>query len=269
MKEITIKKCFLTACSILAYKFKRLDALFLKINDRHNWRLKRKMQNSFEIRAALYSEGGVRLSNDPDIHLYYRWPLTGNTIWAEVPCFNIHALLQFPERIVLELGCANGWYYREFYSGIDKLKYIGCDLAEDTINEAEKKLIKKEKSIKKKFDANFLVADICKNMPMKGEQLTNIFWFASMCMFTREQREGIFFQITERLKEKKGILSGSAVLKDINSKQWNYYIGLFENEDDLRDELGCYFNNVFITKTSEKNLIFYMASDGKLPFTNE
>lgn len=68
---------------------KIIDNFFLLINEKYNNFLKSRLTHSFKVRAALYSEGGVRLSNDPDINLYYRWPTAGSIIWAEVASFNI------------------------------------------------------------------------------------------------------------------------------------------------------------------------------------
>ena len=238
---------------------KWLDSFLLRINDAYNIILKTLLKHSFKTRASLYGEGGTRLSNDPDIHVYYRWPAHGHVGWAMQPSFNMWALLAFDKRTVLELGCANGWYYREFYSRLDNLYYVGCDISQDTIAEANRKC-------KTKDNALFVTADILKDMPLKGEDVTNVFWYASMCMFTKEQRNNILIQIKNRLDSKNGILSGSCEIKSKTEMQWSYYIGLLESEDDLRDELNEYFENILIVHTTDKKSLFFMASNGKLPF---
>ncbi len=268
MKKLTPRIIWLFILHKVSH-VKFIDNALLKLNDFYNGILKKMIANSYETRALLYGEGGERLSNDPDIHVNWRWPISGSTIWAEVPSFNIQALLKFENRKVLELGCANGWYYREFYSNISNVDYTGCDLSEDTISEAIRKVNLKSKKSKKILNHKFLVADMLEEMPCKNEDMTNIFWFASMCMFTEENRKSIFENISIRLKNERGILSGSGVIKDESDQQWSYYIGLLYSKEALRTELLRFFKNVYITDTSSKNLVFYMASDGELPFYNE
>ena len=240
-----------------------IDAFLLRMNDAYNYVLKALIRHSFKTRITLYGEGRKRLSNDPDIHLYYRWPVEGHLGWMEQAMFNIFALQMFEKRKVLELGCANGWYYREFYSNICNLSYTGCDLNSDTIDEA----IRKCKRSKLR-NASFVVADISKEMPLENENLSNVFWYASMCMFTKEQRADILLEIAKRLKNSAGILSGSCEIKSLYDDQWSYYVGLLESEEELKNELNGFFRNVFIIRSSGKNSVFFMASDGNLPFYN-
>lgn len=268
MGKMSLKKIYITLFYVLS-KNKRVDNILLKINDKNNRLLKVLSTHSYELRAALYGEGDIRLSNDPDINVNYRWPVDGNIIWAEVPCFSIQAMLPFKEKNILELGCANGWYYREFYSNLNNVNYIGCDLSEETIKEANVKLAIKEKKNKKSYNAHFMVADMCLDMPKSNKGFTNVLWFASMCMFTKEQRSRIFLQIVDRLDGEKGILSGSGVVRDKNRKQWGYYIGLLDSEEALREELAEYFENIYISKNSTNDVLFFMASNGTLPCYNE
>lgn len=262
---IIIRKIFLKILG-RSKKYHSLNRVLLSVNDLKNNMLKKKIEKSFENRIFLYGEGGTRLSNDPDIDVYYRWPRQGSVVWAEIPAFCIQALLMFSNRKVLDLGCANGWYYREFYSNIDNLTYIGCDLSDDVINEAKKKLKKIEKNKRKNLNATFVVADMTKNMPCEQDDLTNVFWFASMCMFTKEQRKDLLLLIKNKMKKHKGILSGSAMQKEENKYQWQYYISLYDSKEQLYEELKVHFKNVYITHNSTKNSLFFMASDGKLPF---
>lgn len=207
------------------------------------------------------ARGGARLSNDPDIHIYYRWPVEGHVGWAQQPIFNMWALSMFDKRYVLELGCANGWYYREFYSHLADLRYVGVDISEDTISEAKRKCKIKNK-------AEFLVADILCDLPLEHEEVTNVFWYATMCMFSKKQRKNILSQIAKRLENKNGILSGSCEIKSDTEIQWKSYIGLFESEEELRNELGKYFKNILIVRPTSKKSLYFMASNGRLPFYN-
>ena len=246
----------------LLSKIPWLNKSFLFFNNANNVLLRKLLKFSYKMRIPLYGEGVNRLFNDQDITVFYRWPEEGNIAWAEQPSFNIHALLMFEEREVLELCCANGWYYRNFYANISNMSYTGCDFSEEAIDEAKKQA--------KKMDSNkctFLVADILSQMPLADRKLTNVFWFASICMFTKEQRKKIFQEIALRLKDKGGILSGSCEIKSNNGIQWEYYVGLFEDEVELRNELILYFKNVLVTRINSRTY-YFMASDSKLPFYN-
>ncbi len=261
MKKISYKFIKNYIFTIIS-RIKCLDTFLLKLNDINNNLLKFSLKQSFETRIPLYGEGSIRLYNDPDINVFYRWSQNGHITWAEQSTFNIQALLMFEHRSVLELCCGNGWYYRNFYSKLNNISYIGCDLSEEAISEANKK------TIKCNSDVSFFVADICTDMALMNDSLTNVFWFSSMCMFTKEQRRKILLDISKKLKEKNGILSGSCEIKSFNEEQWIYYIGLFEDENELRSELGQFFYNIFITKISDKKTLYFMASDGNLPFYN-
>lgn len=268
--KINIRKLYVRGFAMLA-RFEHIDNFFLKINDKKNDILKALLRRSIEVRTALYSDGGIRLSTDHDIDVYFRWPAIGSIAWAEVASFNIQAMLQFSGGVrILDLGCANGWYYREFYSHLNNIEYVGCDLDGDIIDEANTALKKKIKQTKKSYNAKFLVANICdeSTMPKNSNGFTNIFWYDVMCMFTKEQRKKIFLQIVEYLDKNNGILSGSAVIKNDAIAQWSHYVGLFNHEDDLRGELSQYFKNVYITRYSDENSRFFMASNGKLPCQN-
>lgn len=67
---------------------------------------------------------------------------------------------------------------------------------------------------------------------------------------------------------KNGILSGSCEIKSDTEIQWKYYIGLFESEEELRNELGKYFKNILIVRPTSKMSLYFMASNGRLPFYN-
>lgn len=144
-------------------------------------------------------------------------------------------------------------------------------MAQDIIKEANDKLKRKMKKLKRTYKADFVVSDMCKEdtMPKSADGFTNVFWFASICMFTKEQRKNIFTQIIAYLDKNNGILSGSAVIKNNAIIQWTHYIGLFDDENELREELSQYFKNIYITRNSDENSRFFMASNGELPCYNK
>lgn len=246
-----------------------LNDFALEVNDFVNGFYKRRLLNSFKVRYHIYGEGVTRLSNDHDISLYYQWPSTGISFWAEVPCFSFHAMRMFKENNVLELGCANGWYLREFYFKYANLKYLGVDLSESTICEANRKLKKKEHSIGRKIDASFVVGNMLTDLSLYDIKATNVFWYASINMFSSQERKKILSCIAKCLNERNGILSGNADLKNPEEQQWELYVGLYTDESELRAELGLFFKNVYIAPNKKSSLLFFMASNGDLPFYNE
>lgn len=246
-----------------------LNNYALKLNDCVNNFFKRRIMNSFKLRSHIYGEGSTRLSNVHDISLYYRWPTTGMSFWAEVPCFSFHAMRMFQENNILELGCANGWHLREFYCKWDNLRYLGVDLSETTIAEANRKLKKKEDIIGRKINASFVVGNMLTDLTLYDMNATNVFWYASINMFSSQERKEILSCIAKCLNVKKGILSGSADLKNPKEQPWEYYVGLYSDEAELREELELFFKNVYITPNPKSSLRFFMASNGDLPFYNE
>lgn len=158
----------------------------LEINDFINRILVKSLTLSFGFRSVIYCEGQLRMSCDLDIDLYARWPSGGDVLWMMVPCINILALDLFKKRIVLEIGCANGWAYRNIYSKLRNVSYCGFDISKEAINEGKRKLKIKVKRQGCKLDARFIVADAVDDMP-KGN-FTHVFWYASICMFEKEKK---------------------------------------------------------------------------------
>lgn len=247
----------------------KVNKFCLQINDKINQKLKRKIARSFKIRAFLYGEGQERLSEDHDISLYYRWPKEGASFWAVQPCFNFAAMKMFEENTVIELGCGNGWFLRNFYCNYTKLKYYGYDLSEDIILEAQRKLIFEENERKRHIEAFFTVADIAEDTTIYDKDTTNIFWYATINMFDKTTREKIMHYCAQSLSARGGILSGSADIKMEGIQQWDRYIGLYKDEAELREELEKYFMYVYISPNSKNgSMRLFMASNNELPYYN-
>ncbi|MCM1062941.1 MAG: class I SAM-dependent methyltransferase [Eubacterium sp.] len=176
-------------------------------------------------------------------------------------------LNQFDAPRILELCCGDGFFPANVYLNVEGADYVGCDLQESSIEYARKRLRARINDVKS--TGRFIVADILEDMPCKDEDLTNVFWFSAIYMFTEEQQRKILGEVAARLKQRKGILSGSALLSEVRKdKHWDYWIRLFDDEEELRALLKNYFENVYIGKTSTKYSLFFMASDGKLPYHN-
>lgn len=256
-------------CIINLIRRPNINKFWLWINDRINEKLKRKIGRSFRIRSFLYGEGVYRLSEDHDISLYYRWPRGESDFWAVQPSFNSAALKMFEENNVIELGCGNGWFLRNFYCNYAKLKYYGYDLSEDIIMEAKRKLSLEEKRRKRNIEAVFAVADIAEDITVYDEDTTNIFWYASINMFDKTTREKIMYYCSKSLSARGGILSGSADVVVRGMEQWDKYISLYEDEEELRTELEKYFMYVYISPNKQNGAMrLFMASNAALPYYN-
>lgn len=250
-----------------------VDKILLKINSLEGKFIERLAHHTYHKRMAYLGEGGRLLYEDPDIDIYYRWkdPRWGKLFWAEQYGFNAMALSCFKKKKVLELCCGYGWYYLNFYAAMDSLEYVGCDISQQGIQEANRRLKKLRKQYiryaNKTLNASFCVADITKEIPLKNENVTNVFWYSSMYMFPIEVRKGILCEIAKRLAG-VGILSGSIVIREPNQKEWEYAIALVDDEESLRKELLEHFKNVYIVKMSNNRRLYYMASDSLLPCIN-
>lgn len=230
-----------------------------------NGRLKNKIGKSYSCLWRLESFFGRRpYSFNHEIDIYFRLKNDGNFHWGEIASFNVKAIHMYESPYVLELGCGDGFYADYFYKWIPNLKYVGCDLDELGISDARERL-------KEVSNFSFISGDFLKNMPLDNCALTNVIMCETINMFSKEEQEEIIDGVAERLREKKGIFSGTAVLYDKKNPQWEYYIGLYEEPKELRELLETRFSNVLLytRKNMPDNAIFFMASDGSLPFYNK
>ena len=159
------------------------------------------------------------------------------------------------------MGCADGWHYRHFYANMNDVEYVGCDIDEEAIIRAKKN--------SNHTNGRFLVENFEENMPCEDVDFTNVLWFNSMCMFEKNRRKVILKNIAKRLKAVGGVLSGSAMLRNENIYQWEHYVDLIDDVESLYSELHSFFENVYICNFSDKNNLFFMASDGRLPLNSE
>ena len=247
-------KLFLSILSI-----KILNTFLLRLNDVINNFLRCMLRVSLKIREIIYDGGRLRLSLDHDISLFYKWQI-GKFKWLKIPSFSLFALDMFKDKKVLELCCANGWFYREIYSNYRDLEYCGVDFSEDTIKEAKRKVKNKEKRLGRKLNPDFRVADITKGIP-EGEY-TNVFWYSAMSLFDEENRNKILKQIAERLDFHKGILSGNAAIRVNGEESW--FKSAYNNKEELKNELLKYFQDVVLVNAMSEDSIFFMATNGNL-----
>ena len=249
----------------------KFSPVILDMNDKRNIHLRKRLSLSYRIRQFVFQEGSdERPSNDHDISVFYRWGKNGHLSWAFQPMFCRSAMLLFGKKVIIELGCGNGWYYREIYYWMKDVTYYGYDLNEYNIEDAKKMLARKEKECGRKSDATFEVKNILTDEEIFNVDATHVFFFATLNMFTQDDRKKILNNIHKALKFNNGIFCGNGGVVLDGVQQWDKFIGLSRNEEEFINELQAFFKNVYVFPR-EKNdeTIYFMASDGELPFYNK
>ncbi len=196
-----------------------------------------------------------------ECEMHYRFYEYGSFGFGTIAVFNMRAIYEFENPYVLDLGCADGFYYKYFYSKIPHMHYVGCDLDEYSIQKAQ--------NFKDK-QSEFIVADFLKDMPKadKNKCFTNILWNESFQMFNTQSQRIILSEIKKRL-DNSGVLSGTAYVKNGKEKDWKYCINAIDNTSELRELLESYFENVFVYNDLGMNrMVVFIASDAKIPFSN-
>lgn len=199
-----------------------------------------------------------------DIDLYYLWPTYNIPHWLERGVYNLIAIKQYKNPILIELCCGEGFNTTRFYSKSCK-KILACDFDRVAIKEA-----------KKNYSAPnvvFKVADIRKEIPAKvdGFAPTNIIWDAAIEHFTVDEIDKIMGRLQKILCPKKGILSGQTIVECKKGKSLAQHEYEFADKEDLKRFFTPYFKNVIVWETiyEDRHNLYFMASDGKLPFTKD
>ncbi|MEY8521444.1 class I SAM-dependent methyltransferase [Lachnospiraceae bacterium 38-10] len=143
---------------------------------------------------------------DHDIDLYYQWPSSNNPHWLERGVYNLIAIKQYQNPVLIELCCGEGFNTTRFYSKSCK-KIWACDFDRKAIKEAKKKY-----SVP---NVIFEVADIRTDIPERVDNLepTNIIWDAAIEHFTEDEIDKIMCRLQKILNRKKGILSGHTIVE--------------------------------------------------------
>ncbi len=194
-----------------------------------------------EIHKKIYELNwgrGTSLSYNHDNDLYYRLPRYGVFDFGLTACLSLRCIYNFKKPYVLDLGCADGFYYKRFYSHVADLFYVGCDSYSYSIQKARMN--------NPGQNAVFLNRDFAMDMPKpeRNEFFTNVLWYASMQMFDCAVQEHILEEIRKRIGE-KGILCGSAT---IGKNNWEYGISYFEDLKSLKALLESFFSYVYVYK---------------------
>lgn len=201
---------------------------------------------------------------DHYIDQYYIWGKTRSSHWLERGVFNNLALQMFEKPIILELCCGEGFNTKYFYSAVAD-RILALDFDKLAIREANKK----NKTANIKYD----VKDIRQGLPnnIDGKHITNIIWDTAIEHFTETEIDSIMKELKEILGYEKGILSGHTITKRPEGKSLEQHEYEFENMQDLRSFFTPYFKNVTVFETiyKERHNLYFYASDGYLPFSNE
>jgi len=204
---------------------------------------------------------------DHEIDLYRGWEKSGDPSWLEKGVYNTLALQSRKNPQVLELCCGDGFNIQYFYASSAN-KIVGCDM--------DMEILKHAKRRNKYKKVSYVYADIRKDLfhvieaNFGGKAVTNIIWDAAMAYFELDEIEHILMNF-KKILGGKGILSGSTVVKRYGGvKRSKQHLHEFENIQELEKILHQYFENVVVFETkypnTDKHLLYFYASDGKVPF---
>ena len=194
---------------------------------------------------------------DHQIDLFYQWQKNRISFWLERGVFGSVALKRKGD--VLELACGDGFNARNFYSGLAS-KVLACDFDKSAISLAKRK--------NPAANVTYVLADIRNNMP-SGEY-DNVIWDGAIEHFTPEEILVIVPNIKRRLKS-DGILSGYTIVGNQNNKSLAQHEYEFKSMADLKKFFTPHFKNVIVFETifPQRHNLYFLASDGILPFSDK
>lgn len=193
---------------------------------------------------------------DHQIDLFYQWQKTRAAFWLERGVFGSLALKRGGD--VLELACGDGFNSCNFYSGLVN-SIVACDF--------DKKAIALAKRKNKAPNLTFVLADIRTDMP--AGVYDNIVWDAAIEHFTPEEISNIMVDIKKRLKL-GGVLSGYTIVEKESGKSLEQHEYEFKDMADLKRFFAPIFKNVIVFETiyPQRHNLYFWASDGVIPFSN-
>lgn len=199
--------------------------------------------------------GDEPLSHNHLIDVYYRFPQEGVFDWGEIAFVNLRCIYMFHNPRVLDLGCADGFYYSMFYKYISDIEYIGYDIDNNAINKAK---IDNEGDKK----CTFLVRSFLTQFPDDDLGITNVLWNSSIQMFMDDDIDCILKNIKKCLSGNKGILSGTATVIEKGKPAWEYCVNPYKKVGDVKHVLLKFFSYVYVYKDRGMgDMCFFVASD--------
>jgi len=198
---------------------------------------------------------------DHHVDLYYQWERYGIPYWLERGIFG-NLCLKGGD--VLELSSGDGFNAKHFYS-VKSKKVIACDFDPGAIATAKRK--------NKADNVEYLLRDIRYEMP--NGKFDNVIWDAAIEHFTPEEINKIIVNIKGRL-HKDGIVSGYTIVeRDDGALQNDQHEYEFKDMNDLLRFWKPHFKNVRVFETvydhetHARHNLYFWASDGALPFSEE
>jgi SAM-dependent methyltransferase len=195
---------------------------------------------------------------DHYIDQFDAWHRTGNPLWLERGCFSLLAIRDRAR--LLELCCGDGFNARHFYA-IRAESVIACDFDEQAIAHARR--------WNSALNVEFRVADIRTQMP--DGTFDNIVWDAAIEHFTESEINAVLASIRARLTP-EGVLSGySLVEREDHVKHLVHHEYEFKSKEDLLRFFTPHFRQVTVFETvfPTRHNLYFWASDGPVPFSNE
>lgn len=194
---------------------------------------------------------------DHSIDLFYRLPVEGASFWLERGVFGSLAMKGGD---TLELACGDGFNAKHFYAA-KSARVIAVDFDPAAIRTA----------MRKNPAANviYLLADIREGLPMGS--FSNVVWDAAIEHFTPEEIHSILRRVKERLMP-DGVFSGYTLRALPNGRRSHPdHEYEFVDPADLERFLTPHFRNVrvFETDCSERQNLYWWASDGPIPFSED
>lgn len=187
-----------------------------------------------------------------EMDLFYQFPVKSEAGWLERGILNRIALMAFENPIAMELCCGDGFNAKHFYAPCcDSLLCVDYD--EEVLNVARKK--------NKASNIEYRETDIMMEMPWHdGEGFHNIICDAALAYFSESEIIDVINNVKKRLQN-GGVFSG---VVGVEYHEGGYH---FKGVDDLRRFLAPCFNNVWVYENGNHRLLYFEASDGKLPLS--
>lgn len=215
----------------------------------------------FTHRAQFLMQWGVHPNPewfDTYLAQHYEWPAKGTPwLWDR----GVYSTLGMPDGArVLEICCGGGFFTRHFYAG--RASHV-------TAVDFDPTAIKHARRYNAAPNIRYELCDIRERLP--GGKYDHIIWDAAIEHFTEEEMTLIMQRIKDRMTP-GAILSGYTIQeREDGGEQHHEHEYEFKSLDDMVRVFKGHFKNVLAFETSypERHNLYFMASDGVLPFDKE
>ncbi|API58853.1 hypothetical protein BSL82_05630 [Tardibacter chloracetimidivorans] len=189
---------------------------------------------------------------------HYEWPAKRTSwLWDR----GVYSVLGMPAGAnVLEICCGGGFFTRNFYSG-RAAHVTACDFDPTAIRHANR--------FNRAPNVRYELCDIRERLP--AGQYDHIIWDAAIEHFTEDEMAAIMGRIKAAMNP-GAILSGYTIKeRDDGGEQHHEHEYEFKSLEDMTRVFKPYFKNVLAFETAypERHNLYFMASDGVLPFDKD